>query len=610
MSLFRPVSAKWFEILAPKDECSKSIGNLGRTGAVEIEVRPHDSALFNISSLTQGLDEYRQLFKRYHRYWSRGVLRHAETSYSQQVILERALAYINRWQQVADPVIDDLQRMEEEANSLVNCRHFLEGIKGSDIDFSLTANAGPVLAVVSAILPIDSQLEPTVPLLSVTVEHDNDICFFAVAGRDHAETLRQEIKAVNGRINVRPPGLSGNAEQALADVNKRITWLDQQIAESYHQIDKLHDEHNLPDVLGDVICLEWFLEQVGALEPAGTNLVWITGWTSEDNVARLGKSLSEAGVPALVHSPPPPAGIDPPQLLKNPLWARPFEIFSRAFGTPSATELDPSPLLMMIVPLLFGYMFADVGQGLVLFVAGLWLKRYWSEAGLIIAGGLSAIVFGFLFGSIFSFENIMPALLFHPLHSPLLTLMIPVLFGALLLVLGQILNGLESVWRGEWRTWLLQDCGLLILYIGVLAHLVDGGMTFIAVIGVAWFLIGNYWVGGHWYTLIAALGKLLEDGLRLLVNTVSFARVGAFALAHAGLSSALIALTESIDSVLVSAMIIILGNVLIIMLEGLVVSIQTTRLILFEFFMRFMHGTGRPFRPIVSPPNVIKGELS
>lgn len=605
MTMFRPVSAKWFEILAPKDECSKSIGNLARTGAVEIEVRTHDTELFNISALTQGLDEYRQLSKRYHRYWSRGVLRHAETSHSQQVILERALAHIKRWQQAADPVIEDLQRMEEELTSLENCQHFLEGIKGSDIDFSLTANAGPVLTVVSAILPLDAELEPSVPVLSVNVIHENDICFFAITGCEYAESLRQDIKALNGRVNVRPPGLSGNAEQALADVSERIVWLDQQIADNYLQIDKLHDEYNLPDVLGDVICLQWFMDQVRTLEPAGTNLVWITGWTSQDNLAQLGQVLSEAGVPALVHSPQPPAGIEPPQILKNVRWARPFEIFSRAFGTPSATEVDPSPALAMIVPLLFGYMFADVGQGLVLFAAGFWLRRYWSEAGLLIAGGFSAIIFGFLFGSVFSFENVIPALLFHPMHSPLLTLLIPVLFGALLLILGQLLNGLESVWDGEWRVWLLQDGGLLVLYIGAITYLIHGDLTFIALVGAAWFVIGNYWLGGHWYAVIGAIGKLLEDGLRLLVNTVSFSRVGAFALAHAGLSSALIALSGSIDSTLGSIVIVILGNVVIILLEGLVVSIQTTRLVLFEFFMRFMRGSGRPFRPIASPPNII-----
>ena len=496
--MLRPVSAKWFEILAPRDECSKSIGNLGRTGAVEIEVRAHDSALFNVSALTQGLDEYRQLSKRYKRYWKRNVLRHAHTSYSQQVILERALAHIKRWQTDADPLIEELQHMEEEATSLNYCQHFLEGIKDSDINFSLTANAGPVLAVVSGILPLDASLESSVPVLSVNVEHHSDNCFFAITTSNHAETLRQEIKAINGRINVRPPGLAGNAEQALSDVNGRIQWLGKQIEDRYLELDRLHEACNLPDVLGDVICLEWFVDQVGTLEPVGTNLVWITGWTSEVNIEHLGKVLADAGVPALVHSPLPPEGLEPPQMLRNPWWAKPFEIFARAFGTPSQTELDPSPILSLIVPLLFGYMFADVGQGLVLFFAGFWIRRYWSGANLIIAGGAAATIFGLLFGSIFSYENVIPALLLHPLHNPLLTLVIPVAFGACLLIIGQLLNGLESLWRGEWRDWLLQDTGLILLYIGILVSLLHKEFIFMAFAGAAWFIIGHAWSAGHW----------------------------------------------------------------------------------------------------------------
>ncbi|NOR39673.1 MAG: ATPase, partial [Gammaproteobacteria bacterium] len=449
-----------------------------------------------------------------------------------------------------------------------------------------------------------------VSLLSFSIEHDGDKCFLAVLGSDDAETLRREIKAVNGRLNVRPPGLCGSADEAILQVNRRIEWLEQKIAERYAQLDSLHEEYNLPDVLGDVICLKWFLEQVGALEPAGTNLVWITGWTSAEDVGRLSEVLSEAGVPALVHSSPPPEGIESPQLLRNPWWSRPFEIFARAFGTPSATEVDPSPLLAVIVPLLFGYMFADVGQGLVLCAAGFWLQRYWEGARLLIAAGISAALFGFFFGSIFGYENLIPALLLHPLDNPLLTLSIPLLLGATLLVIGQLLDGLESLWRGEWRTWLLQHSGLLLLYLGALAGLAHADFGVIALIGAAWFVIGNVWSDGHWYALFGALGRLLEDGLRLLVNTVSFARVGAFALAHAGLSSALVALSESVTSTIATILIVVLGNALVIILEGLVVSIQTTRLVLFEFFMRFLRGSGRPFRPIASPPNVLKGELS
>ena len=90
--------------------------------------------------------------------------------------------------------------------------------------------------------------------------------------------------------------------------------------------------------------------------------------------------------------------------------------------------------------------------------------------------------------------------------------------------------------------------------------------------------------------------------MQLAVNTLSFARVGAFALAHAGLSQAVVTLAGLTDHAWAAFLVLLLGNLLVIVLEGLVVSVQTTRLILFEFFIRFLKGEGRPFRPLVPPP--------
>ena len=92
---------------------------------------------------------------------------------------------------------------------------------------------------------------------------------------------------------------------------------------------------------------------------------------------------------------------------------------------------------------------------------------------------------------------------------------------------------------------------------------------------------------------------------QLIINTISFVRVGAFALAHAGLSLAFETLAEASTHIAVSVLILLIGNLIVILLEGLVVTVQTTRLILFEFFIRFLRGTGRMFQPLTAPPTTI-----
>ena len=103
--------------------------------------------------------------------------------------------------------------------------------------------------------------------------------------------------------------------------------------------------------------------------------------------------------------------------------------------------------------------------------------------------------------------------------------------------------------------------------------------------------------------LPGALAELVERTLQILINTLSFARVGAFALAHAGLSSAIVALMNASGNRALSILVLVLGNVIVIVLEGLVVSIQTTRLVLFEFFTRFLAAEGRVFHPLPAPPS-------
>jgi V/A-type H+-transporting ATPase subunit I len=99
------------------------------------------------------------------------------------------------------------------------------------------------------------------------------------------------------------------------------------------------------------------------------------------------------------------------------------------------------------------------------------------------------------------------------------------------------------------------------------------------------------------------LGELLERGAQVLINTLSFARVGAFALAHAGLSSAIVALMHASDSIVVRGLVLVAGNLVVLVLEALIVSIQTTRLVLFEFFARFLVAEGRIFHPLPTPPS-------
>jgi V/A-type H+-transporting ATPase subunit I len=136
-----------------------------------------------------------------------------------------------------------------------------------------------------------------------------------------------------------------------------------------------------------------------------------------------------------------------------------------------------------------------------------------------------------------------------------------------------------------------------------LTTLVSSRAGWVAAGALLWYLLGSRLQqrDDATFGMAAALGELIESLVQLLINTLSFVRVGAFALAHAGLALAFTTLADMPESGVLSAGILVLGNLVVIVLEGLVVSIQTTRLVLFEFFIRFVHAGGRVFRPLAAP---------
>jgi V/A-type H+-transporting ATPase subunit I len=258
-------------------------------------------------------------------------------------------------------------------------------------------------------------------------------------------------------------------------------------------------------------------------------------------------------------------------------------------------------MVAVIAPLLFGFMFGDVGQGAVLLAAGLLLRRRWPPLALLVPGGLSAIAFGFAFGSVFAREDLIPALWVHPISEPLTVLVASLLIGVAVILLGLVIDGVEHAWRGAAASWWASRAGLLLAYAGLIVSPLWSGGLLLALAGLAWFVIGAALFEHAASGAGRALAELVETALQLVVNTVSFARVGAFALAHAGLSAAVVGIGEATGSTTGYAVALLLGNLLILVLEGLIVGIQTTRLVLFEFFIRFLRGEGRPFKPLPPP---------
>lgn len=606
MSL-RPQPARWFEVLVMREDLTAALDVLARSRRVELESHGETRAPLLTPEAREMLETFGALEDRFGRYWPTPKAHKPDERTEPQLMLELALSRLQDWAAAArDPVdrLDVLIRQRDDLRLLVA---LFGDSKGPLPDFEQLSRAGPMLNTCLYQLSTDRWPEAlpggVITHRLVTPEHT---FLLAVGLPGEVHELEQQLRMDKGQAVHLPDDTPASATEAAALTQKRLQQAEAEIADVEHTLEVLHKRYDIADAIADAQFVRWYVDNVPELSST-ENFAWITGWTSDPDEEALLRLLAQADIKGLLHVSEPPAGFEPPLLLQNPRWIRPFELFTGMLGVPAAAEADPSRVVAIVSPLMFGYMFGDVGHGAVLLVAGLIFSRRLPALRLLIAGGAVSIVFGLLFGSVFTRHDVIEPLWLHPMEHPVLILLVPMIGGAVLLLIGMVLDALQAYWQNKGRFWWETGAGLMLCYVALLGALWVRWLLFVAVTGAVWFILGHALIapGRRLAAVGSAAIEFVEIIMQLVVNTISFVRVGAFALAHAGLSLAIIGVSEVPASLTGTLIVLILGNALIIGLEGLVVGIQTTRLVLFEFFVRFLRAEGRPFRPMapaVSPP--------
>lgn len=321
---------------------------------------------------------------------------------------------------------------------------------------------------------------------------------------------------------------------------------------------------------------------------------------------------------------------DPPTKLKNPKIFKPFEMFIKMYGLPAHDEMDPTIFVALTYTFIFGAMFGDVGQGLCLFLIGgiIYLTKKANLAGIISVAGLFSTFFGFMFGSVFGFEDILPARWLRPVSAmtdlPFIgqlntVFVVAIAFGMalnILVMLFHIVNAIrardtENIWFSNNGLAGLVFYGFLVLTVVLFmtGHKTPGNILMAIFLGVpvVLFLFKEPLTNlvernhkkieeGKVMFLVQGFFELFETMLSYFSNTLSYVRIGAFAVSHAAIMEVVLMLSGATDG---SPNIIglVIGNIVVCGLEGLVVGIQVLRLEYYEMFSRFYRGTGREFKP-------------
>lgn len=483
-------------------------------------------------------------------------------------------------------------------------------------------------------------------IISIDLENDLYIIFTAKKGRWALESELKKLsfkeRTIPGEENVIPKEIIEIyvKEKSVieAEIEKLNNFKSELYKKSKNDIRKFSASFNLQKIYLDVY------ENVSHSE----SITMIEGWVLNKKLKELVSNLNGLFGETYSIAAYSPSELDEvkngslkvPVFMENLKFIKPFEGIIFNYGTPLYGTIDPTVFVTFSFLLFFGMMYGDIGQGLVIFLIGL-LVRYVmkkKDVGFVLSAvGFTAMIFGYLYGSVFCFEHLR---LFHYINKALFGLdrayiidlspanslnifYVTVGFGVIINLLGILINIINSFIKKNIVDNLFSPKGVagffLLLSVGIIAFnffvLGKGpGAVFVVLLIVSLIFIflkeplvniierkkPIFHEGvGMWIFL--SIVELFEVGLSVISNNLSFIRVGAFAFAHAILSFTVIKLASIAGGGSVASLggiiVLLVGNVVVIALEGMIVGIQSIRLEYYEFFSKFFSEQGKQFVP-------------
>ena len=446
------------------------------------------------------------------------------------------------------------------------------------------------------------------------------------------KSLEEEAERIFISLNYKelelPQEFSGTLEDVINQINVKISNEKRQIEELKESVTELSRTYS--DAVSrafTLLELEKKAEKLKQETALGSSMFFVFGFVPESEVEGVRIELKQYFGDSIIfiadNVDDKRLGNAPPTKMKNISLFRPFESLISMYGMPSYGEKDPTPFFALSYMLMFGAMFGDLGQGLIVLLAGLFIgyrTANKSFGGILTRLGASSMIFGALYGSVFGSEELIGALLIRPMANINTMLVSAIVLGIILITISYIYSLLnhyssknveEGLFGREGLTGFLFFLTLIFGIFGEVTGKLTVGIGLPLGIMVVLLLVMVFkqpltgLLTGHRlyedspgdYYVEAGFG-VIETVLSVASNIISFIRVGAFALNHVGLYIAFATMAEMLNSKAVGIMVLIIGNIFIIGLEGLIVFIQSLRLEYYELFSKYYSGYGVEYKPV------------
>ncbi len=540
-------------------------------------------------------------------------------------------------------------KLQTEREQTSELSRFLSGLQNVGVSLDAIAGEGFLASLAGeasqeSIPSVQRELDEITYgnlIFAITNTSEKTQTFLALFPNVFEEDAKQATTAMGAKLGPPWVDLPPDPKKAKEAVDSRLGEIEGSSKQLEHQRESLAKEYG-PLIKTLATLSEIFDARTKAVAGSSTteSTAFLEAWVPRNQVQTLVDGASKAcdglvSVQLETANNPAHHGdadtheqkeVDPPTLVKVPSWTRPLQSVIDNFGIPSYAETNPLPFMIFTFPLIYGLMFGDFGEGLLFLLFGLfllYLKRkkvkvfdigqiFVNGAELVVMLGIGTTIFGFVFGDFFGFDSF-KIFGFHPLFSPtegafdpvpdishlLLYMVFILFFGVAHYLSGLALSAYNKIRNGEYKHAILGPISwawFYVVFIYAATLVVVSGFKFGAV-------LKNPLVP---LLLFVPMGLMLygEGGLHLMEvfigagsNTLSYLRIWALNLADFAIKFAFFT-SFGIAGVVV-------GNVLVMILEGLIVFVQTLRLHWVEWFGKFYEGNGHPFAPYQEPTSWI-----
>ena len=503
-----------------------------------------------------------------------------------------------------------------------------------------------------------SDLRDSLAGRAVLVQLGNDEGrIMAVSSKKGRFSLDTELKKYGFSAMEVPADFKGIPDEMLDSLNRQVEEAQKELALLETEKKNYAETHEkrLIELLG-AFCVSKQIEEIQSRQESTSLVYRITGWVPAEDCNSFMRGLDEltsGRIAIREYHPTEVASVingteQVPVKLKHGTFISAFERMIFSYGSPLYGSIDPTPFVAVFFTILFGIMFGDCGQGLVFLIAGILMALKvinvggWNKfAPVFMAIGTSSSIMGLITGEFFGTETVLEPFahfvtgFFGEPRAPILKVMpssdpnsIKVIFGifgvtiALGIIInsiGLVVNVINKIISKKWGSAVFGKTGIagiafywyVLVFAAriVLAHhvpalydwIVIGSTLFFAAFGEPFERLfdGHRPVveNGFGALVIGGVVELIEVVSNYLSSTISFVRVGAFALAHAVLGFIIEMMSEKCGHIGGIAVLIV-GNGIVVVLEGMIVAIQVIRLQYYEFFSKFFNETGTEFKPL------------